>query len=253
MAQKTIQGNENLAKQIKLRRNELGITIEEAALRAGIGTKTWCRYEAGQSIRIDKCRGICKALNWNSLPEQNATNDEHMSIQEYKNHEAWSKYLENNFGDIAAMSFAVGSDILLDQINDYMNELSSMPVGTHIGQVDVYWLNDSLPKQFLMQYNYEFMYRMKCTIYQMRKRAKDGSTMTAFSVIEELIYYICCKKASTLIELVTDVHNSGNFDDWIFDLFDDSDIESLLYSDMYLDESCNYHFSKWFEQQFYQN
>ena len=43
MAQKTIRGNEALAKQIKNRRNELGLTIEEAAARAGVGTKTWCK------------------------------------------------------------------------------------------------------------------------------------------------------------------------------------------------------------------
>ena len=34
MAQKIIKGNETLAKQIKSRRNELGLTIEEAAFRA---------------------------------------------------------------------------------------------------------------------------------------------------------------------------------------------------------------------------
>lgn len=43
MTQKTIQGNADLAKQIRLRRSELGLTIEEAASRAGVGTKTWCR------------------------------------------------------------------------------------------------------------------------------------------------------------------------------------------------------------------
>lgn len=63
MTQKTIQGNADLAKQIRLRRSELGLTIEEAASRAGVGTKTWCRYEAGESIRSDKCKGVCKALN----------------------------------------------------------------------------------------------------------------------------------------------------------------------------------------------
>ena len=47
MAQKTVQGNNNLATQIKNRRNELGLTIEEAATRAGVGTKTWSRYESG--------------------------------------------------------------------------------------------------------------------------------------------------------------------------------------------------------------
>ena len=47
MTQKTIQGNADLAKQIRLRRSELGLTIEEAASRTGIGTKTWFRCEAG--------------------------------------------------------------------------------------------------------------------------------------------------------------------------------------------------------------
>ena len=69
MAQKTVQGSENLAKQIRSRRNELGLTIEEAASRAGVGTKTWSRYEAGESIRKDKCKGICRALNWQTLPD----------------------------------------------------------------------------------------------------------------------------------------------------------------------------------------
>ena len=40
MAQKIIHGNMTLAEQIKSRRNELGLTIEEAAIRAGVGTKT---------------------------------------------------------------------------------------------------------------------------------------------------------------------------------------------------------------------
>ena len=47
MAQKAIRSNPKLAEMIKKRRNELHLTIEEAAQRAGVGTKTWCRYEAG--------------------------------------------------------------------------------------------------------------------------------------------------------------------------------------------------------------
>ncbi len=38
------------------------MTIVEAASRAGVGTKTWYRYESGASIRSDKVKGICKAL-----------------------------------------------------------------------------------------------------------------------------------------------------------------------------------------------
>ena len=60
IANKCIQGNESLAKKIKFRRNELHLTIEEAALRAGVGSKTWSRYESGGSIRLDKCKGYVK-------------------------------------------------------------------------------------------------------------------------------------------------------------------------------------------------
>lgn len=134
MAQKTIQGNQVLARQIRSRRSELGLTIEEASSRAGVGTKTWCRYEAGGSIRIDKCKGICRALNWIVFPESDAETYETISVQEYKTHEAWSPFLENTYGTRAAMAFAAGSDILSDHINEDLAELVSMPAGSHLGQ-----------------------------------------------------------------------------------------------------------------------
>lgn len=258
MAQKTIRGNETLARQIKTRRGELGLTIEEAASRAGVGTKTWCRYEAGESIRKDKCKGICKALNWHSLPGQDGEETEIFSVQEYKNHEAWSTFLENAFGPTAAMSFAAGSDILFDHIEEDMSELSSLPAGTHIGQLSISWLTDSLPEQFLMHYDYEFLYRMKCSLNGMRMRAKSNLPMTAHCVMEELLIYLCSEEASALIELSDEIYDGKNGDasdsqDWVFDLFGDMDIVSFLYSNTYLDSDHPYHFSHWADQQFYTN
>lgn len=255
MAQKTIKGNESLARQIKSRRSELGLTIEEAASRAGVGTKTWCRYEAGESIRRDKCKGICKALNWFSFPDQDEEKNENLSIQEYKNHEAWSKFLEEQFGVKAAMSFAAGSDILYDYINEDMAELSSLPAGTHIGQLSVSWMNGILPEQFLMHYDYEFLYRMKCTLCEMRMRAKSDLPMTAHSVMEELLIYLCNEEGTALIELSGGVcgaeDDTVDLGEWVFDLFDDMDIISFLYSDIYLDSDHQYHFSHWSDRQFY--
>lgn len=256
MAQKTIQGNETLAGRIKSRRGELGLTIEEAASRAGVGTKTWCRYEAGESIRRDKCKGICKALNWHNLPNQDGEENENISVQEYKKHEAWSKFLESGFGAVAAMSFAVGSDILYDHIKEDMAELSSLPDGTHIGQLSISWLNDSLPKQFLMYYDYEFLYRMKCSLCEMRMRAKSNAPMTAHCVMEELLIYLCNEEASALIELSDGVcgiedGDAADSEEWVFDLFGDMDIISFLYSNIYLDSDHPYHFSHWADQQFY--
>jgi len=255
MAQNVIQGNKALAKQIKSRRNELGLTIEEAASRAGVGTKTWCRYEAGESIRMDKCKGICKALNWRILSEQDVDTYDGISAQEYKNHEAWSPFLENAFGDKAAMSFAAGSDILLDHIDEDLAELASLPVESHLGQLNVSCLCDELPKQFMMHYDYDFLYQMKCTLQDMRRRAKYGHPMTAHSVMEELLLYLCNEEATALIELSSGLNSFENDNDaseeWVFDLLGDADIVSYLYADIYLNSDHPYHFLHWNDQQFY--
>lgn len=255
MAQKTIQGNENLAKQIRDRRNELGLTIEEAATRAGVGTKTWCRYEAGASIRTDKCKGICKALRWLTLPQQEAEDCVLLDVQEYKKHKAWSTFLENAFGDLAALSFAMGSDILLDHIESDLQKLATMPVGSHIGEIGGSCLDGSLPEQFQIRYDYEFLYRMKCALCGMQERAKAGVDMRAHNVLEELILLNCCDEASALIELSGKISGTQDdmedYSDWVFDLLGDMDIVTFLYSNVYLEEEHPYHFTHWTEAQFY--
>ena len=259
MAQKSISGSDALAKQIKSRRNELGLTIEEAARRAGVGMKTWSRYEAGGSIRADKCKGLCKALNWLGFPSADAEEGDAFPAQEHPNHkghEAWSQFLEEHFGADAAMSFAAGSDILYDHIQEDISELASMPTGSHVGQLDISYLFDILPEQFRMQYDYTFLYHMKCTLSAMRARAQSGRPMTAHSVMEELLLYLCAKEALILLELRNEgsaFENSGSerFVDWVFDLFDDMDIITYLYSDVYLEAEHPYHFSHWFADRFY--
>ena len=249
MAQKTIQGSADLAAQIKSRRNELGLTIEEASSRAGVGTKTWSRYEAGESIRRDKCKGICRALNWPALPGEEGKVKTRSIFEEYERHEAWSRFLEEHFGAEAAMAFAAGSDILLDHIQEDLTELASMPAGCHIGQLSISWLRDDLPEQFLMQYDYDFVYRLKCTVCQLRMRAKYRSTMVAHSVMEELVLYLCNEEAAALVELNDECDEVDK--NWVFDLFGDMDVVSFLYSNRYLDSDHSYHFSHWNEWQFY--
>lgn len=258
MANKCIQGSKVLAKKIKNRRNELHLTIEEAAIRAGVGSKTWSRYEAGGSIRYDKCKGICKALIWNRFPDNEANDDFQDSLKDLKKHDAWSKFLEFNYGTKAAISFAIGSDIILDQIEDDLTEISSKPKETHIGELDVSWLRDSLPEQFLMKYNYEFLYLLKSTLYKMRLRAQHEDSMVAHSVIEELLFYLCNEEAVLWFDMnysVCENIDDENFDfqNWIFDLFRDRDIITYLYNNTYIDSVEPYHFSHWVEKQFYVN
>ena len=254
---KSIPNPPSLSEKIKSRRQELSLTIEEAAKRAGVGTKTWCRYEAGEAIRADKYKGLCKALNWPVTANADQTTNDSTSVpaEDYRNHKAWSNYLEGIFGYKAAMSFAVGSDILLDHIKQDLEELASMPKGTHLGQLSISFLCDDLPPQFLTDYDYDFVYHMKCALQLLRYRAKNSTQFLAHSVIEELLIYLSVEEAEFLADLEEskdiDEDDTESFNEWVFDLFDDADILTTLYSSLYLTTENIYHIDYWFKPQFY--
>lgn len=278
MSPKTFKGNPRLGTAIKNRRCELNLTIEEAAVKAGIGTKTWSRYESGESIRRDKVSGLCKALRWKGLPESDdANSEEKVDFNKYRESGVWSQYLEDCFGKYAAMSFAIGSDILLDEINADINALSEMPRGSHIGEVPSSFVSYIMPQQYLMRYDYEFMWEMRRILINYRAKAKYGHDMTAHSVIEELVLYLVLEESrdlmdeidsdmdeydhdyidedTTLIEEESeneDEYGYRDWDQWAFNMFDDMDIVTFLYDDLFtLTPSDTFHFDNWFEQQFY--
>lgn len=257
MSQEVIKGTKELAEKIKKRRQELGLTIEEAASRASVGTKTWCRYEAGESIRKDKSKGICKALSWNILPVNESDEDALFSMDEYKKHKAWSEYIAQTYGEAAAISFVIGSDILLDYVEEDLRELAEMPKGTHVGQLDVSMLKDMLPEQFLMRYDYEFLYALKVNIERLVKRARHNVQFVAQSVIQELAIYLMRESAEFLMETMSyemlsyGIEDVDIWEEWIFDLFGDMDIVTCLYSNMYITKDHSYHFEHWLEEQFY--
>lgn len=72
----SIENNNNMSKLIKNRREELCLTIEQAAKKANVGTRTWSRYESGNPIRQDKIKGILVALRWSKFPDDEKTDVE---------------------------------------------------------------------------------------------------------------------------------------------------------------------------------
>lgn len=257
MSQKVIKGTPKLAEAIRSRRQELGLTIEEAASRAGVGTKTWCRYETGESIRSDKAKGICKTLNWHAIPSESDDDNTEFKLDEYKNHKAWSNFLCDRFGEAAAISFAIGSDIVLDYLEEDLNELSKMPRGTHVGQLSVSMTKDILPDQFLMRYDYEFLYQLKTTVVKLREIARYSDYFLAHSVMQEMAVYLFTEESKFLMECMTPemeacgVSGLDMWDEWAFDLFEDMDIVTCLYSGDYLTPDHIYHFDHWAEYQFH--
>lgn len=257
MTNKKVKGSAKLGISIKKRRAELNLTIEEAASKAGVGTKTWSRYEAGGSIRKDKTSSVMKVLAWHTLPIDDENDDDNFDICVYKNSGVWSKYLADRFGDLAAISFVIGSDILSDNISQDLEALSSMARGTHIGQLGASWLELDLPRQFIMRYDYEFLYTFQSTVNRLRLIASAGGQLIAHSVLEEIALYLIVESSRILIESFEphfkqiDSELYEYWDEWAFDLFDDMDVVTCLYSGDDIDQNHIYHFEHWKTEQFY--
>jgi hypothetical protein len=163
----------------------------------------------------------------------------------------------DKFGNLATTSFVIGNDILLDNLQEDMDELSSMPRESHIGQIGASWIESLLPPQFLMRYDYDFLYILRTTVTQFRLQAPKGIPIIAHSVIEELALYLIMEESRFLMESMEfdgeqdDLVDYDSWDEWIFDIFDDMDLITFLYSDMYLTNGHPYHFDRWLERQFY--
>ena len=257
MSNKTIKGTKKLGESIRSRRQELSLTIEEAASRAGVGTKSWCRYESGESIRSDKVKGICKALNWLKFPNQDLTEENLFNIEEYKKHDAWSKYLCEQYGEAVAVAFAIGSDIILDHIKEDLSSIATLPRYSHLGQLQFSMIGDELPEQFLTRYDYEFLYQLKTTVILLRRKAIKGNPIIAHTVLEELAIYLFMLEAESLMDcMYNDMEEAGIeglelANQWAFELFDDMDVYTCLFSDRYLTKDNSYHFDNWSKHQFY--
>ena len=255
-----MKGNIELGRQIRLRRNELGLTVGQAAEKAGVGVMTWSRYESGDSIRQDKYAGICRALDWHDIPRNDSQTASDFDLDACRSSDVWPKALAEKLGESAAISFVVGSDLLLDSLEEDLEALSAMPKGSHIGEQGVFWLTKELPQQFLMRYDYEFLYLFKTVILRLRLAASRGEEIAAHSVIEELALYLIMEHSRSMMEGIVLAANQeaseqgavldDNWDGWAFQLFGNKDLITNLYADSYLQESDSYHFDHWQDAQF---
>lgn len=197
---------------------------------------------------------------------------EEIDLSEYKALKGWSAFLEDNFGTLSAILFAAGSDLLLDALEHEMHELSRMPIRSHVGQINSSVLKDNLPQQFITHYDYDFLYKFRSKLIDMRMRAMDGLSIIAHSVAQELIIYISnemgkiatesdenVKKLITNHKLIYDKlsfemddEDLDDYDeDWVFNLFGDADILSELYSGRAVAKGNSYHIKHWFDEQFF--
>lgn len=172
-------------------------------------------------------------MNWKLLPIENEETDS-FKLENYRTHEAWSSYLEETFGEAAAVSFAAGSDILLDYIKEDLEALSSRPKGTHIGELDTSWLASILPSQFLM-----VLYLLRDRLICLRTLARCGRDMRARCVLEEILYLLIADESEFLIEYNPSLGTEMGWKDWAECLLGDEDVIDYLYSDAYFPETIS--------------
>ena len=253
MSTNSIKGSAQFGQALKERRNSLHLTIEEAAKRAGVGTKTWSRYESGESIRQDKYIGVCKALDWNIPPDdiEDIDFDDIMpDIEEYRNHPLWSKRIEADFGEYAAFSLALGCDLLFDDLSMNLEELKEMPKGSHLGELSTSFLLDSLPEQFVTRYDYEFVYALYCKLMQFMDILQGGNySIKKSSVLDMILLYLITEEADFDFEM-SQYDIDPDWNDWIYDFWGDMDLITWLYSSRYVDEDNIYHFTHWMNDVF---
>lgn len=193
------------------------------------------------------------------MKRENEEIDKIINTDEYRNNEKWSQYLADTFSNFAAVSFIVGTDILGDILDDNINILSHMPKGTHIGEISEEnyhtifssYLPEMLPKQFLTYYNHEFLSLLKTRLNNFVSLAKKNETILAHSILDEILFYLILQSSFHFFDEVEDELKEHDCDEWIFDMFDDMDIITFLYSDMHISKQNTFHFDNWATNQFY--
>lgn len=255
MVPNTIKSSPALGRQIKNRREKLGMSIEEAAVKSQVSNKTWSRYESGESIRGDKLPHLLRTLRWKELPIDDEDVEKSILDGVDETHAAWSEHLATTYGRKTAACFAVASDLLMDQVKDDLFYLSDQPAGTHLGQIGSSWIAEDLPPQFYIRYDYDFVFALLQTIRSLRHFAKAGRVIQAHTVMGELVLY--------LIELQIDVLRDEipGLDEMLLDeipegflgeLTDDADFAYFCYSPIALIPASHpYHFDNWLKPQFW--
>lgn len=204
MGPTTLRGTPELAETIKKRRLELKLTIEEAASRAGIGAKTWSRYEAGESIRMDKAKGVFRALRMSGFPDSASDIDDEDDecYVEYKTSPAWSEKFKDIHGEAAAASLAIGCDNLLEEIDSNLEELATWPRGTHLGEIPTPNVARLLPRQFLTRYDYEFLFAFRSVVGRISTVAGNGCLEEVHTVLEEIALLSIFESSKDEMEMV---------------------------------------------------
>lgn len=150
--------NKARGEMIAKRRRELGLSVADLSHKCGIAEKTWYRYEAGNAIRDDKVQIVLSALKWSEFPSEDLSVLSIVGNVDLS-HWAYVNWIADKYDVLLAKMFACACDLVFNNLCSVVHDLSSMPKGSHVGQV-FFAYDDILPECYLTRYDYEFMCRL---------------------------------------------------------------------------------------------
>ena len=163
-------------------------------------------------------------------------------MQKDKEEGVWPTLIEKQFGGISAWSFSYGTDLLLEQINDFLKRYKDNRSIT-IRQANEeegmsYSLDDLLPDVYQDKYNADFLETMRDTITHLQKRASGKEELSphgfqAHTPLEELVIYMSVQGCEDMFDVSIDELREANlFFDWydivLLDMMVDSDMDDAL-------------------------
>lgn len=271
---------EQLKDNIRKRREELGLTVEEAAGKVGVSAEDWARWEEEGAVRMERIEALTNLLGEEVLkyyqPEFCI-----FDLDEFRSRPYWSSYLEKEHGIAVAVAFVYGYEMLHDHILDDIDSLRSLPEGSLLRDHEWSQLIDMLPDAFEDRYDMAFLLRLQSANDAFAKAAGEGKRIIAHTVLEELTLLLNnllsqvmmeIEGTAALKELFTDQMNAEEaeekdddyFDnwppenylnvsawqDWVYNVLGDDDIGLFLYTDC-MPVIPEYHYDNWLLPQFY--
>ncbi len=120
-----------------------------------------------------------------------------------------------------------------------------------------------LPGQYLMRYDYDFLFRFRAALISYRNRVACGEDLYAHTVAEELLVRLIRdlsfdsvsdwepRRKSIRVDGGESYDPDDLWEDWPENLCDDGDASYCLDDDRYTEPGEMFSFERWFEPQFW--
>ena len=162
--------------------------------------------------------------------------------------EFWCDYLVEEFGEMPALWFAAGCECFLDEIDEDIEKLRSMPFGSHLGQLECSHIIFYLPERFTIYYDWDFMFALKSSMYAILERIKKRKRNVVLNVLDQIALYAIIGEAKAFAEGNLIDSDPDDIEEWMYELGVDENVLFALYdSGKFISPENPMHIVRWYD------